>query len=243
MKMRSILRSVLLLVALFLTTGLAIAQEHDAQPSQPQAQSQSEHSKASAAASDNPNVVSEEDMQEEYAQLKYSPVVRAAARHLGMRARTVYWISLAINFIIIILFFYFLFRKSVPKMFADRKSGIQRGIREAQAASADAARRLSAIEERLSKLDTEVAGIRAEAEREAANEEQKIRDAAEQDKQRVVQGAEAEISAIARSARRELKSFAASLAVDLASSRIQVDENTDRTLVRDFADHLGKDGK
>jgi F-type H+-transporting ATPase subunit b len=230
------------LVALFLTMGLAIAQEQPSAAQPSQAQSQSQNSKASAAASDNPNDVSEEDMQEEYAQLKYSPVVRAAARHLGMRARTVYWISLAINFVLIILFFYYLFRKSVPKMFADRKSGIQRGIREAQAASADAARRLSDIEARLSKLDTEVAGIRDEAEREAATEEQKIRDAAEQDKQRVVQGAEAEISAIARNARRELKTFAASLAVDLASSRIQVDENTDRTLVHNFADQLGKGG-
>lgn len=251
MKMPAIRRWAFVTVFLCLTAGAVAAQEHDsaANPSQSQAsgaaQSQPANSgsKASAAASENPNVVSEEEMQEEYAQLKYSPVVRAAARHLGLRARTVYWISLAANFILIVLFFYFLFRSSLPKMFAERKSGIQKGIRDAQAASADAARRLADIEARLARLDTEVAGIRTEAEREAATEEQKIREAAEQDKQRVVQGAEAEISAIARNARRELKSYAASLAVDLASKKIRVDDGTDRALIHEFADQLGKDGK
>jgi F0F1-type ATP synthase membrane subunit b/b' len=124
-----------------------------------------------------------------------------------------------------------------------RTVAIQKGIKEAQAASADAARRLGDIESRLSKLGSEVAEIRASAEREAAAEEERIRQSAEEDKQKVVLAAEAEIAAIARNARREFKGYAASLAVDLAAREIRVDEPTDQALVRDFVGQLGKDGK
>ena len=64
-----------------------------------------------------------------------------------------------------------------------------------------------------------MSGIRAEAEREAAPEEERIRAAAEEDKRKVVDAAETEIAAIARSARHDLKSFAASLAVDIAAKQ------------------------
>ena len=59
----------------------------------------------------------------------------------------------------------------------------------------------------------------------------------------MIAAAQTEIAAIARSARRELKGYAASLAVDLAAREIQVDEQTDQALVREFVDQLGKDGK
>jgi F-type H+-transporting ATPase subunit b len=134
-------------------------------------------------------------------------------------------------------------KSRLPQAFRERTAAIQKGIKEAQAASAEAGRRLSDIESRLSKLDAEVAEIRSSAEREAAAEEERIRQAAEEDKQKVVQAAEAEIAAIARNARRELKGFAASLAVDLAAREIRVDEPTDQALVRDFVGQLGKDGK
>src|SRR5664280_1407497 len=48
---------------------------------------------------------------------------------------------------------------------------------------------------------------------------------------------------IARDARRELKTYAATLAVDLASRKIKVDEPTDQALLREFVGQLGKDGK
>ncbi len=85
--------------------------------------------------------------------------------------------------------------------------------------------------------------IKTGAEREAIAEEERVRAAAEDDKRKVVDAAESEIAAIARSARHELKSFAASLAVDLASKRIKVDDNTDQALVRQFVGRLGKDGQ
>jgi F-type H+-transporting ATPase subunit b len=164
-------------------------------------------------------------------------------RKLGIGPNASFAISVGFNFLSIAVLFYFVLRSKLPQAFRERTAAIQKGIREAQAASADASRRLSEIEARLAKLDTEVAEIRASAEREATTEEERIRQAAEEDKRKVVEGAESEITAIARNARRELKSYAATLAVDLAARKIHVDESTDRGLVREFVDQLGKGGK
>jgi F0F1-type ATP synthase membrane subunit b/b' len=141
------------------------------------------------------------------------------------------------------LFFWILLRGKIPAMFRSRTDSIQTAIREARAASAEATERLKAVESRLSKLDSEVAGIRVEAEKHATAEEQRIHAAAEEDKNRVVESAKMEIDAIARNARRELKSYASTLAVDIAAKRIHVDEHSDQALVRDFVDQLGKDGR
>lgn len=161
---------------------------------------------------------------------------------VGIGPKTSYTISVAFNFLILFGVFYLLMKK-LPEVFRERTVAIQKGIKDAEAASAEASRRLSDIEARLNKLDSEVEQIRTLAEREAAAEEARIRQSAEEDKQKVVQAAETEIEAIARNARRELKGFAASLAVDMAAQKIRVDESTDHALVREFAEHLGKDGK
>ncbi len=169
---------------------------------------------------------------------EHSPVVSWIGRLIKVSPKQAYVLSLIINFGILVWFFWMLLRAKLPQMFRDRTATIQKGILEAQAASGEAARRLKDIEARLAKLDSEVAEIRATADREAVAEEARIREAAEEDKRKVVQTAETEIAAIARNARRELKIYAASLAVDMASRKIRVDEDTDQALVREFVDQL-----
>jgi F-type H+-transporting ATPase subunit b len=162
---------------------------------------------------------------------------------IGLGPDASFLISLLLNFAGVFALFFFLLKSKLPQAFRERTAAIQKGIKDAEAASADASRRLSEIETRLAKLDSEVGEIRAAAERDVAAEEQHIKQAAEEDKQKVIAAAQAEIAAIARSARRELKGYAASLAVDLAAREIRVDEPTDQALVREFVDQLGKDGK
>ena len=164
-------------------------------------------------------------------------------RRLGLGKDASFGISLVVNFAGIVLLCWVVLKSRLPQAFRERTANIQKGIRDAQAASADASRRLADIEARLSKIDAEVAEIRGSADREAAAEEERIRQAAEHDKQRIIEGAEAEIDAMARNARRELKGYAASLAVDLAARRIHVDEPTDHALVGEFVNQLGKDGQ
>jgi F-type H+-transporting ATPase subunit b len=204
-------------------------------------------------ASQNPDTVTSEELngaasgeageKEENTQFKYSKSVVWMGHLVGLSPHASYLVYWFLNFVLVVLFFVFLFRSSVPKMFRDRTAAIQKGIREAQAASAEAARRLSDIEVRLAKLDTEVTEIRSSAEREAAAEEQRILQAAEEDKRRILESVETEVGAIARNARRELKTYAATLAVDLASRNIKVDDTTDQALLREFVGQLGKDGK
>jgi F-type H+-transporting ATPase subunit b len=162
---------------------------------------------------------------------------------LGVGPKTSFTLSVGFNFLALFILSYVLIKSKVPQAFRERTAAIQKGIKDAQEASADAARRLSDIEARLNKMDQEVAEIRATAEGEAAAEEARIRQAAEEDKRKVIQTAEAEIEAIARNARRELKGYAASLAVDLAGRELNIDDSTDHALIREFASQLGKDGK
>jgi F-type H+-transporting ATPase subunit b len=98
------------------------------------------------------------------------------------------------------------------------------------------------VEGRLSRLDTEIAQMRAEAEDSAKTEELRIRQASEDERNRIVQSAEQEIGRVAGAARRELQSFAAELAIDLAEKKIKVGQGADQILVRDFTGQIGKDG-
>jgi F-type H+-transporting ATPase subunit b len=253
------------IVWICLTLGTVAAQEHGASASSPSAAPSGQASKPdeqdkSSAAQQNPNAEFSEELAKtskeaakeagtEDAKVamelkaQHSPVVSWIGRLIKISPEGAYVVSLVINFGILIAFFWVLLKGKIPQMFRERTATIQKGIKEAQAASAEAARRLADIETRLTKLDTEVAEIRASAENEAAAEEARIRQAAEDDKKKIVQAVETEVEAIARNARRELKSYAATLAVDMASRKIRVDEPTDKVLVREFVDQLGKDGK
>jgi F-type H+-transporting ATPase subunit b len=218
-----------------------------ASSAQPRAQQQQQPENPNAAVGKELSEASHEAVKseehEENAQFKYSPTVKWVAKHLGTDPHAAYFISLFVNFGLLFLLFYVLLRSRLPAMFRDRTSLIQKGIKDAQVASADATARLNSIETRLSKLDTEIASLRSDAEKQAIAEEERIKVAAEEDKRKVVDSAAAEIDSIARNARRDLKSYAASLAIDIAAKRIQVDDRADQALVREFVDQLGKDGR
>nr|Q1IIG4.2 RecName: Full=ATP synthase subunit b; AltName: Full=ATP synthase F(0) sector subunit b; AltName: Full=ATPase subunit I; AltName: Full=F-type ATPase subunit b; Short=F-ATPase subunit b [Candidatus Koribacter versatilis Ellin345] len=179
----------------------------------------------------------------EHMELKHSTMVKTLAKWLGVSVETSYWIAMAFNFAIVFALLGWAMKKNLPGVFKARNESIQRGIAEARAASDDAKRRLADIEARLSKMDGEVAAIRAVTEKESAAEEVRIREAAEADVKRILESAENEIDAATKQARRDLKSLAAGLAIDLATRKLHVDQQTDESLVRSFVAQLGKDGK
>ena len=181
--------------------------------------------------------------EDENAQFKQSPSVRAVAHMTGTSLETAYWLSVGLNFAVVAILIFVGMKKALPGMFRDRTASIQKAMEEARKASEDANRRLSEIEGRLGKLDQEIAGMRSAAEEEARTEEARIQAAAEEDRKKVVQGAEQEIAAAARSARTQLKAYAADLAIGLAEKKISIGAGEDRELVRSFAQRLGKDGK
>ena len=161
----------------------------------------------------------------------------------GISAAAGYWLFVFINFAIIAGFIYWASRTSLAQAFRHRTAAIQKGLEEARRASTEANARLQEVQARLSKLDLEVAAIRAAADADFSAEEQRIKLAAEEDARRVIETGESEITAAAKNARRELKIYAAELAVELAKKEIKVDPQADAALVRDFVSQLGKDGK
>ena len=181
--------------------------------------------------------------EDEQEQFKHSASVRMVAKLTGLSLGSAYWLSVVLNFAIVVLITVWALRKNLPAMFRKRTEFIQQAMEEARKASEDANRRLGEIEARLAKLDGEIGQMRAVAERESAEEEQKIKAAAEEDKHKIVESAEQEIAAVAKSARRELTAYAADLAVALAAKQIHVDVSTDQALVQDFAQQLSGNGE
>lgn len=137
---------------------------------------------------------------------------------------------------------YFLFKK-MPGLLRGRREQIQKQLVEARAATEDANARLKAIEEKLSRLDQDIASIRKQAEVEAAGEEARIKASIETERQRIVASAEQEIAAASSAARRALKRYVAELAVDRAANMISLNTEDDRSLLRQFGERLGTESR
>jgi F-type H+-transporting ATPase subunit b len=180
--------------------------------------------------------------EDDQSQFKHSASVRLVAKLTGLHLEHAYWVCVLLNFVVIAAAIFWLSKKNLPGMFRNRTASIQKAMEEARKASEDANRRLAEIEARLSKLDVEIGGMRAAAEKEAAAEEQSIKAAAAEDARKIVESAEQEIAAAAKSARRELTAYAADLAVALAKKQIHVDAATDQALLRNFAQQLSING-
>ena len=176
---------------------------------------------------------------DETAQFRQSASVVWLSKLTGGNLQHAYWLAVLLNFAVIAGVMIWAARKYLPGMFRNRTASIQRAMEEARRASEDANRRLSEIESRLSRLDSEIAAMSANAEKDLAGEEARIRAAAEEDARKIVESAEQEIAAAAKAARRDLTTYAADLAISLAKKQIHVDAGTDSSLVRSFADRLG----
>ena len=183
------------------------------------------------------NLAKAEQEDEEYV-FKHSASVRAFAKlfHLSPDAASLaFW---ALNATILFVFVGYFVVTGLPKAFRSRRQQLDRQIVEAKTATEKAEARLRAVEERLGRLDSEIAAVREQAERDSANDEVRIRQAMEEEKQKIVVSAEQEIAAAGAAAERSLRKFAAELAVDRASSRLRLTEGDDRTLIQEFAASL-----
>ena len=145
-----------------------------------------------------------------------------------------------INFVLVAVGLFWLFGKVLPSKFRANADAISSAITKATAAKADADRHLREAEEKLARLEQEVAELRATAQREGVAEAERIRSAAQNDAQRVELAAKVEIEATERAARLELKAIAANLAVDGAESLLakQLTPQVQEALVSAFVKGL-----
>ena len=176
--------------------------------------------------------------EEDNVNLTHAGPIRWLARKTGLSVHQAHLVALSLNFAFVVVVVFWAARKYLPAMFRSRSQSIQRALEEARAASQDANRRLTDIENRLRQLDVEIGQMQAAAEKEADAEEARILKAAEEDIRKVALAAKQEIAAAAKQARRELTTHTAGLAIALARQQINVDSNTDQILVRTFASKL-----
>ena len=182
---------------------------------------------------DAPETHSEE---EEY---RHSASVQWIARVMHIDTETAAKIFEDINSAIIWAGIIWFLVKVLPKAFRTRSETIQKELAEAQAATEEARKRLSAVEARLARLDAEIEAIRRQAEHDSLEDEKRIKALLEEERKRIIESAEHEIEGFGSAAQRDLKRFAADLAVERALQRIHLGADADRILVQNFAADLG----
>jgi F-type H+-transporting ATPase subunit b len=174
----------------------------------------------------------------------HSPAVRALGAKLGMNAEQAATAFTVANFVVLALLVGWFLIKTLPKTFRNRSTVIQKHLVDARTATEEARARLSSVEDRLSKLDGQIAAMRSQAEKDSANDEQRIKASVEDEKQKILTTAEQEIAAATALARRQIQQYAAELAIDQAAHKLVVTAETDRLIVQSFARRLtGDDSK
>lgn len=183
----------------------------------------------------------EENENEAY---RHSATVRMLGAKLGLNAEQAATAFSLINFALLVIGVGWVLLKTLPKLFRDRNTLIQKHLVDARTATEEASARLSGVEARLAKLDGQIAEMRAQAERDAAADEQRIKAAVEDEKKKILEAAEQEIASATVQARRQIQQYAADLAIDQAAKKLVVTAETDRLLVQNFARRLtGTDAK
>jgi F-type H+-transporting ATPase subunit b len=174
----------------------------------------------------------------------HSPAVQKLGAMIGLNAEQAATTFTVVNFVVLAAFIGWGLAKTLPKTFRNRNTAIQKDLVDARTATEEASARLNLVEERLSKLDEQIAAMRAQAEKDSEFDEQRIRASVEEDKQKIIAAAEQEIAAATALAHRQIKQYAAELAIDQAARKLVVSAETDRLLVQSFTRRLmGDDSK
>lgn len=171
---------------------------------------------------------------------RHSASIKLLARWLHLDKETAARLFEYLNFAILAGAILFALLKYLPKTFRAQREDIQHRLVEARTATKQANERLAAIEQRLSRLDEEVAAISRQAEKDSSEDEARIKASIETERQRIMEAVSRDIAAASSAAQRDLKHFVAGLAVDRAAQRIALTEDDDRALVQEFSKSLGQ---
>jgi F-type H+-transporting ATPase subunit b len=237
-RMNSILKGLLpgLLLAAMLFAPVRHAQAQEATPANASA------GRLSTPEAQSPKTNKQEaDENDEYL---HSDAVRKLGAMVGLNTEQAATAFTVANFAVLAILVGWFLVKTLPKTFRGRTTTIQKHLVDARTATEEANARLNSVEERLSKLDDQIAAMRAEAEKASILDEQRIKASVEEDKQKILATAEQDIIAATALAQRQIQQYAAELAIDQAARKLVVTAETDRLLVQSFARRLmGDDSK
>jgi F-type H+-transporting ATPase subunit b len=170
---------------------------------------------------------------------RHSASVKLLGRWLHLDKEAAARLFEYLNFAILAGAVLFALLKYLPKTFRAQRDDIQHRLVEARTATEQANQRLAAIEQRLSRLDEEIAAISTQAEKDSVEDEARMKASIEAERQRITDAVSRDIAAASSAAQRDLKRFVAGLAVDRAAQRIALTEDDDRVLVQEFSKSLG----
>jgi F-type H+-transporting ATPase subunit b len=174
---------------------------------------------------------------------RHSGSVKYLARWFHLDKETAAKLFEYLNFAVLAGAVLFALMKFLPKTFRAQREDIQHRLAEARTATQQANERLAAIEQRLARLDDEIAAISKQAEKDSVEDEERIKASLETEKQRIVEAVSRDVAAASSAAQRELKRFAAGLAVDRAAQRLSLSQDDDRVLVQEFSQSLSRQAR
>ncbi len=226
-----------------LVTGMGI------EPARIQAQiqapvSQSTNAAPAAAPVDVPNAKepaeSEQDALNVY---RHAPIVQTLAKMFHLPLETTARLFEYINFAILVLAIGIPLFRVLPRILRNRTHTLRENVQSARIMTDEARARLAAVEAKLSRLDEEIAQIRAQAEGEGKHDEARIKASIGEESARIVAAAEQEIAASAAQARRGLRGFAADLAIEQAAKQMVLTPEIDRALIDEFVRDTARRGR
>ena len=148
-----------------------------------------------------------------------------------------------VNLAIFVIALVFAMRRffGVPEMFRDRKETIRRELERAQQERDAAVAKLEEVEERLARLDSEVATIKERSKLEAAEERERIARSTETEISKLSAQALREIENAGKAAKKELRRYTAEQSVKLAAQMIrrEMKPEDDARLITNNIEELG----
>lgn len=224
---------VVLLAALLSSAGAAsaFAQDSNVSASTPPAAASQPIAPAAGTAKAEEAPKSEADEMDVY---RHAPIVQSMARIMHMGLEPTARLFEFINFGILALAIGIPLFRFMPRHLRNRRQALQENLQSARTMTDEARARLAAVEDRLSRLDAEIAQIRAQVEEEGKSDEARIKASIGEESGRIVAAAEQEIATAAAQAKRELHNFAADLAIERAAHQLILTPESDRALIDDF---------
>jgi F-type H+-transporting ATPase subunit b len=145
-----------------------------------------------------------------------------------------------INLTIFLGILYYFLRRPVREFFAQRLASVRQMLERAAKEKETATMKMAELDVRLNRLDVELAGIREQANREAAAERERMKAETERDIEKLRMMTNREIEAAKQVALGDLREYAATKSVELAEQiiRRELTPEDDARLLRRISEEM-----
>jgi F-type H+-transporting ATPase subunit b len=144
------------------------------------------------------------------------------------------------NFVLLVAGLGYLAAKFGGPFFQGRARQIRQEMMDAEEERKAAEKRAAEVDRRLANLESDIQALRAESQKEASSEQERMRQQTATEMVKIRAHAEQEIASAGKAARLELKKYSAELAVALAEQKLRarITPDTQEALVRGFVRDL-----